>query len=85
VAVSREEVKEAAKVEPVKTETKPEPAKVEPKPEPKAEWESRPHRYEVTLTALAKMGFDDRKRNIKILNKEKGNLERTVTRLLDEA
>jgi len=85
VAVSREEVKEAAKVEPVKTETKPEPAKVEPQIEPKTEWEYRPHRHEVALTALVKMGFEDRKRNIRILNKEKGNLERTVARLLDEA
>jgi len=89
LAVAREETKERA--EPVKPEVKPEPVKIEPEPvkqEPKTEppkAEERPHKYEAALTALAKMGFEDRKRSIKALNKEKGNLERAVIRLLDEA
>jgi len=87
IAVNREETKEAVKAEPAKTENvKPEPV-VQPEPKvesPKAPESPRTHRYEVALTALAKMGFEDRKRNIKLLNKEKGNLERTVARLLDD-
>jgi len=62
--------------EPVKV---PEPAKPEPK-----EDSPRPHKFEMALTALANMGFSDRKHNIKLLNKEKGNLERTINRLLEE-
>jgi hypothetical protein len=91
VGVAREETKEPAKVEPVKVEPvkpdpvkEPEPVKPEPKTEsPKAE--ERPHKYDQALAALAKMGFEDRKRNIRALNKEKGNLERAVIRLLDNA
>jgi next-to-BRCA1 protein 1 len=87
-AVSREETKEVAKAEPVKTVT-PVPAPVTPAPAPQpvvgAPKAEPHHRFEVALTALAKMGFDDRKKNIKLLNKEKGNLERTVERLLDGA
>jgi len=75
---------EPVKVEPVKVE--PTPVKVEPEPVKAAEIETpRPHKWEIALTALANMGFVDRKLNIKILNKEKGNLERTITRLLDGA
>jgi hypothetical protein len=82
---AKEEPKEPAKEEPK------EPAKEAPK-EPDRAWqrvdyhfEQHPHRFEIALTALAGMGFTDRKRNIRILNKEKGNLERSVTRLLEEA
>jgi cell division septation protein DedD len=70
------------KVEPTTPKVDPEPVKAESPKEPET---PKPHKWEIALTALANMGFVDRKLNIKILNKEKGNLERTITRLLDGA
>jgi next-to-BRCA1 protein 1 len=89
VAVAQEVKADPPKAEPVKTEpakeTPKESAKESPKePEQPHRFEiGQPHRFEIALTALASMGFTDRKRNIKILNKEKGNIERTITRLIE--
>jgi len=89
VAVAQEVKADPPKAEPVKTEpakeTPKESAKESPKePEQPHRFEFvQPHRFEIALTALASMGFTDRKRNIKILNKEKGNIERTITRLIE--
>jgi len=63
------------KKEPEPVKTQPEPAK-QAKPEP-------PRRYEAELTMLACMGFVDSELNINMLDQEKGNVERAVSRLLE--
>jgi len=58
----------------------PEPVKAEPET-PKEQ--SPPHRYASQLATLSCMGFDNREFNIGILDQEKGNVERAVSRLLE--
>jgi hypothetical protein len=61
----------------------PEPEPVEAQAEPAKEQNQPPQRYASQLAMLSCMGFDNKELNIGILDQEKGNVERTVSRLLE--
>lgn len=65
---------------PKEPEPEPEPVKAQETPK---EQSQPPHRYASQLAMLSCMGFDNRELNIGILDQEKGNVERTVSRLLE--
>lgn len=66
-----------------KKEPEPEPEPVRAQPEPKQEPTAEPQRYKDELAMLAGMGFENRELNVQILDKEKGNVERAISRLLE--